>query len=69
MILYGHAVPYIEGGYKYYGNGGYTLHLKAKYRVGEPIKLPVGKVTTDELYKQAHLYTVIGEYTRGGLFV
>jgi hypothetical protein len=59
---------YYNRGYKYFGEGGYTIILKMKYNDEPPIKLPE-KITKEELDKVRPMFDIVEEYPRGGLFV
>lgn len=66
MKLFGSPQPWY-GGYKYFGEGGYTILLKM--RSGRaPVVLPE-EITKEELDKFLHLFDSVEEYARGGLFV
>lgn len=67
MKLYGSPQPWY-GGYKYFGEGGYTILLKMKNYRKAPVVLP-DEITKEELDKVRHLFDTVDEYSRGGLFV
>lgn len=56
-------------GYKYYGKGGYTIHLRMRYGFGWPDFTPPEKVTKDELEELKKRFDNVFEFPRGGLFV
>ena len=67
MKLFGSPRPW-NGGYKYFGEGGYTILLRMKYNQKAPVTLPA-EITKEELSKFLHLFDSVEEHARGGLFV